>query len=719
VIDALLLWLLALVIGAIGLPFVAFFLARLPGRGLTLARPLGLLLVGYPLWLLASTGLLDYARWAAVAGVAVVAGAGVLLWRRSPPFQPRDPVALRLWLVGELLFTTSFFGWLLLHSFSPDVWQTEKPMDMAIVNAINRSESFPPHDPWLAGSGLNYYYFGHYLVALLIRVVGAAPEVGFNVAVALFFALCVTAVFGVASSLALAARERDPVCGRSRTLLLPGLAAAGLAMLVGNLAGAFRLFEHPTRPSLYDWWAPSRVIAGTANEFPFFSFLLGDLHAHVMAVPFALLGLAFALQLALNGPRSPRKPSAAVPELALGALVLGSLYAINSLDFPTAATVGILALALWVLQAQGRSWAALWAAVWLAASVLLFLPFWLHFSPTTHGVGLVSRHDHFSRFLGDIGLIYGLPLWVIATVFAHRLALPFRYLAWGGVAGMVTLVLLSPPRLAGLALALALAAFALFVALSAGPADQAYRFLWLLIGVGIGLIGLGELVYVRDAFDGTPSYRFNTVFKAGYQAWFLLAIAAGCALALNREWLGSRSRGIWRVGFVALLGLAVVYPVLGSYSRSASFSRSPTLDGLRWLELRAPRDVAAIEWLRTRVPGAPTVLEEVGRDFDPEGRGRVSTYTGLPTVLGWAGHEIQWGHHGLRRRGEDVRRLYATRDMPLAENLLRRYRVKFVFVGSLERKDYAAASLAKFSRLGRVVFRSGRTAIYEIANEPT
>jgi YYY domain-containing protein len=715
VVDALLFWLLLVVLGTVGLPFAAFMFHRLPGGGLALARPLALLLVGYPLWLLASLHIVPYAHRSAIAAIVVVVLGAALAWRRSWP-SPPDPEALRLWLVGELLFTATFFGWTLLHSFSPDVWQTEKPMDMAIVNAINRGDSFPPHDAWLAGTDLNYYYFGHYLVALLIRVLGLDPAVGFNLAVPLFYALCATSVFAVASALYLGLRPA--VATRRRSPILPGLAAAGLAVGVGNLAGAVQLYRGSWNLSRYDWWSPSRVIDGTANEFPFFSYLLGDLHAHMLAAPFALLAVAFALQLAIGGPRLPRERStratlAPAAELLLGALVLGSLYAINSLDYPTGIAIGVFALLIWVLDGRGRAWALAWGAAWLIASVTLFLPFWLGFSPTTGGIGLVSNHDHFSRFVADVGLIYGVPLWIVAGVCAHHLSLPFKYLAWAGVGVMVTLVLLSPSRLAGQALALSLAAFALFVAFRSAPVEPAYRALWLLIGAALGLIALGEFAYVRDVFDGTPSYRFNTVFKAGYQAWFLLAVVGGVAIFWNRGRLTRRVRAAWLVGLTALAALAVVYPVAGSYSRTGGFSHHPTLQGLRWLERKSPGDVDAIHWLRANVHGSPVVLEAVGSDFDPQGRGRISTFTGLPTVIAWGGHEIQWGHD-VRGRGEDVQVLYGTRNLSTAHRLLARYGVRYVVVGALERGDYPAGGLAKFRKLGRIVFRSHVTVVYRI-----
>src|SRR5205814_4973368 len=168
------------------------------------------------------------------------------------------------------------------------------------------------------------------------------------------------------------------------------------------------------------------------------------------------------------------------------------------------------------------------------------------------------------------------------------------------------LVLLSPPRLASVVLVLSISAFALYLAL-AGDRPQVYRFLWLLIAAGVALIGIGEFAYVRDAFDATPSFRFNTVFKAGYQAWFLLSVVAGCVVVWNRSWLGRRVRALWRLGLAALLVLAAVYPIAGAYARSRGFDRRPTLDGMAWLERSAPGDAAAIEWLRSNVRGAPTV----------------------------------------------------------------------------------------------------------------
>jgi uncharacterized membrane protein len=166
----------------------------------------------------------------------------------------------------------------------------------------------------------------------------------------------------------------------------------------------------------------------------------------------------------------------------------------------------------------------------------------------------------------------------------------------------------------------------------------------------------------------------------------------------------------WKAGIVVLVAIAVLYPVAASYSRSAGFSQHPTLDGQRWL---SAGDAAAIRWLRANVEGTPTILEDAGPDYSPEGHARVSTFTGLPAVIGWAGHELQWDHDP-GTRAADVARMYETLDLDEARDLLERYGVRYAFVGSLERDRYSPAALAKFERLGRKVFESGETAVYEL-----
>ena len=162
---------------------------------------------------------------------------------------------------------------------------------------------------------------------------------------------------------------------------------------------------------------------------------------------------------------------------------------------------------------------------------------------------------------------------------------------------------------------------------------------------------------------------------------------------------------------IAVIAGAAVYPVAGTYARKGGFDRAPTLDGLGWLRDRAPGDVGAIDWLNDHAPGGSVVLEAVGEDYSAFGHARISTFTGLPTVLGWAGHERQWGHD-VGTRAEDVRRMYADGDAELLE----RYGVRYVVVGPLERTEYGEAAVATFDDLGRRVFDADGTIVWELGS---
>ena len=224
-----------------------------------------------------------------------------------------------------------------------------------------------------------------------------------------------------------------------------------------------------------------------------------------------------------------------------------------------------------------------------------------------------------------------------------------------------------------------------------------------------------ELLYVRDEFDGGALFRMNTVFKLDYQAWALFGIAGIGALAWWRTWLPRRSARLLAgaVAGVALLG-ALVYPIAGTYARKGGFDRSPTLDGLGWLRDRAPGDVEAIAWLNDNAPDGAVVLESVGEDYSAFGHGRISTFTGLPTVLGWPGHELQWGHDAGSRL-QDVATLYETTSTTEARELLDRYDIRYVVVGPLERTDHGDAGVEKWDELGERVLESGDTTVWEIS----
>ena len=734
--EALRFWALMELIGLGAAPLAAVVLARLPGAGLGLGKVLGLALVTWLVWMGGATTLVPYGTLSAALWVALVCAVGLLAfvrgwegrravargeprgwlarrrWRRLAARAPEpDPVRARLFWAAEAVFAVTFAAAVLLVAYSPDVWLTEKPMDMAFLNAANRAETFPPEDPWFAGSDLNYYYLGHLAMAVIVRLGDLPADEGYNVAVAALLALTATAVFTLAATLWAAAR------GPQRAVRA-GLGAVALVVVLGNLEGARILLADGGPLREYDWFAASRVIDDAITEFPWFSFLLGDLHAHVLAVPFTVLALAFALQVVLDGPRlAPR--GRALAELLAAALALGILYAVNAWSYPV--TAGVLALAVlgWLRDWRSRPErpaVVRWFLAMLALSALLMLPFHLSFDPAATGIGLVEEGRGFAGWLRDMVLVFGSFATLVALAYLRRLAgtlRPGRNAVWIAVGAAFAGSLLAALDYAHVGLLAVLAAVAVAAVVST-LLPPGLRATWVLIAAGVACLLGPELLYVRDEFDGGPLYRMNTIFKLHYQAWLLLGLAAIGAVAWRRTWL-SRRAARWAVGAVAGAGLlaAAVYPIAGTYARKDGFSRAPTLDGLGWLRDRAPGDVAAIDWLDANAPDGAVVLETVGEDYSAFGHARISTFTGLPTILGWPGHELQWGHEEGTRRA-DVATLYETTSANRARELLRRYAVRYVVVGPLERTDHGDAGVAKWDVLGRRVLDRDETAVWEL-----
>jgi len=698
VIETLRVLLVIELLGLAALPLAALALGRLGFGSVAFAKPIGLLLAAWLTWMATVLGVPN-STWTAAGAAALLAVAGLA----ALPLARRRP-GLLVWrqvLVFEGVFVAAFLACALFNGFAPDVWQTEKPMDMAIVNATITSAGYPPHDPWMAGEDLNYYYFGQLAMGLLIRLGGVEPSVGYNLALAVLFALAVVTAAGLAASLARHAGCRP---------WLAGSAAAVLLVVAGTPGGGLDALGHGGDLAGFGWFDASRVIPQTINEFGFFSFLLGDLHAHVIAGPLTLLTLAICAQLALHGPPD----GAAIWERGVAALSIGTLYAVNSWSYPVAAGLLVVALAVWCRSSDDpRRWsrATVYAGLVLNLGLLAILPFLLDFVPNAQGLGLVGRREGLGDFLAQNGALYGTFAWLLSALYVARVPRarhPLRVLVFGLATVLVTLSLLAEADLAG-AGALALLLGVALHALWSGRLPGAERMVWTLVAGGLTCLLLGEFVYVRDEFDGSDLFRMNTVFKMGYQAWYLLAVAGGCAIAMAGQWLPRASRWSWGVGATVLVLLGGIYTVAGSSARKGGFAKAPTLEGRGWLP---PGDVAAIDWLRENTDGDAVVLEAVGDDYSAFGHARISTYSGRPTVMGWEGHEVQWNHSPGSRR-EDVRRAYASADQVAVRGVLERYGVDYAVLGLLERTDYGDAR--GLLNVGRVVFRApDGTAVLEL-----
>jgi YYY domain-containing protein len=412
-------FLLALVV--IGIPLARLAFAGFPDAGWGLARTLAMMVCGYLVWIGASLRLI---RFQAIWVFASLIGVGLLGWwlirrRSSLPRSLRDFSRSRTWVHAEVAFWLVFFLFLAFRLIDPDgwhpLWGGEKPMEFAQINAIGRSAFFPPYDPWYADGYINYYYYGFYLVAFLLKATGIPSEIGFNLTQPTIIAMLASGVFTLGTA----------ICGKLTRS--PRLAIAGgwltvvTVSLMGNLS-ALRSLLSPV-PLIFDsfiyWtWNGSRAIDNVITEFPYFTGLYADLHAHVVALPLTVVVIALCFALAAYAPSSgqlpvnqPQRNEAVhfVGRLFLIALALGTLFATNAWDVPVYAILSVSAILMassvvrpWPLRAVAFVTASL--AV-VAASWLLFLPFHQHFVALFNQVALVREPTNFLQFLTHFGAL--------------------------------------------------------------------------------------------------------------------------------------------------------------------------------------------------------------------------------------------------------------------------------------------------------------------------
>jgi YYY domain-containing protein len=820
----LLAWYLAVtIIGLLAFPLAHSIFPALADRGYSLSRVLGLLVWGYVFWLLASLGILQNDSGGVLFALALLAGlSGWLFWRsaRAQPDSGANAETalewiksnLRLVITVEVLFAVAFGLFAFFRAANPDAFGTEKPMELMFINSILKSPTFPPHDSWLSGYAISYYYFGYVIAAMLARLTATAGSVAFNLILCLLFALSALGAYGmVYNLLALYRREEaDPKPGAS--LGLPLLGPLFL-LLVSNVVGFLNvlhrrglfwtfgangsaqssfwtwlnlrdLSEPPQLPlgwipnQFWWWWGASRVVRDydlrgnfleIIDEFPAFSYLLGDVHPHVLAMPFALLAIGAALNLFLGGWRGDTniigllRPRVHPLGFVSAGVILGGLAFLNTWDFPIyLALLGGAYLLLRVAEAGwkwGRLLDLLEFSIPLAAlSVLLYLPFYVGFASQAGGVlpNVVNptRGTYLWVMFGTLliplllYLVYlrwgeGLRAhWASGLALTGGLVLLLLLLSWGivaiasrtdagqgllssqGVPDLPTLLAesarLRQSTFGGLATLIVLLAVASGFILRAtraraGTTDEsvprAHIFALVLVLVGGLLVLAPEFVYLRDQF-GT---RINTVFKFYYQAWILWSLAAAFGSAI----LFRNLRGGWRwgysMGFGLLMIAALTYPVLGALNKTNSFKPSEgyTLDALEPLARFSPDEAAAIRWLQQVSPG--TVVEAADPGSSYRDYARLSEYSGLPAVLGWVGHERQWrgGSEEMGSREADIARLYQTDNWDEALAIIQQYGIKYVIVGNLERSHYPLNE-AKFSEHLAEGFRQGNMVIYVV-----
>lgn len=779
-------------------PFVRLALYGLRDHGYAFSKLAGMLILAWLVWLSGSAGIpVTQVTISVIFVILLMLNLALAAWQRRPFITELKEQKGHI-LTVELITLAFFVIFILIRLGNPDLWHPakggEKPMDFSYLNAVIKSTTYPPYDPWYAGGYINYYYYGFVIVGVLVKWLGIVPSIAYNLILPTLYSLTAIGAFNVVWNLVAGAHT-------SRRPYQFGIAGAALATTAGNLGSVWMIWQGLQRIGLpggiaaiedgsffqrigwgltgiwkyvqgaslpYGWgewyWNPSRIYPGSPiTEFPAFTFLYADLHAHMIALPITLMAAGFALSILMGRWRwdavPTRKWVGFAASLVFGGIVIGALRPTNTWDLPAYLILTSLVILYTavryadipgILRGLDRSWAA--ALAGLASAALLVLCAFVFYQPFAQwyaqGYSSVALWKEAEQASVKLYLVHwGLFLFILASwlwqesvdwmaatpVSALNKIRPYKAaITLFGLAAILAIVLLAlveEVQIAWVVIPMAIWAGVLFLR---PDQSDAKRLILFLTGTALVITIFVELfVLVGDIG------RMNTVFKFYMQAWSMFAVSSAAALywlvpVVQQRWSSGWRRG-WQIGLGLLVGGVLLFPLLAGADKirdRMSLEAPHTLDGMAYMrtsfynengvDMDLSYDYRAIRWMQENVQGSPVIVE--GKTGEYHWGTRFTIYTGLPGVVGWNWHQIQQRStlpgEWVTNRIMEISTFYTTTNLDLATAFLGKYDVRYIILGQLETAVYPGEGLNKFAAYNGTywneVYRDGSTIIYEV-----
>lgn len=709
-------YLLALVLGAAAMPLTGRLFRRFQDRGWMFSKVTAIAVSGFLTWFLVAVKIIKFTTMTCIVVTLVCAAASLILYCREQKagFECIPFAHLDLVYAEELLFFAVFLLWTYFAGFHPAAYGTEKFMDYGFMEAMMRSKTLPATDLWYSQGKINYYYGGQYFAVFLTKLSGAKVELTYNLMRTFVAGLAFAMPFSLVHQMV---TDRLGKTGSRWKKALPSVTGilAGISVsIAGNMhyvvyGQIIPFIQKLKGEEVSSYWFPdaTRYIGfnpdvedKTIHEFPCYSFVLGDLHAHVVDIMFVLLllGLLYAWMkkvrtTELSGESMSRrkfwKKQLLMPQLLATGALLGMFHWTNYWDFVIyfVVTCGA-ALFMNIIGQKGKiRWAlgvtAAQAAEILILATVIIMPFTLQFdtSNMVQGIALAQHHSLPHQLL----VLWGLP-GILTILFVVSLLIE----KLRGAEQKSLYHLLTSIRLPDL--------FAVLMGLCA-----------------IGLVLIPELVYVRDIYENGNA-RANTMFKLTYQAYIMFGMTM--IYAIFRLLIIGKNKILKVLAFIGLFFFVWTCGYFGNsvhswFGEVWKPSQYKGLNATAFLETDFPEDVNGIRWLKENISDAPVVLEANGDSYSEYER--VSAMTGLPTIMGWYVHEWLWRGNlsDLNAKIEEIQEIYTSTDATRVKELLEEYNVSYIFVGSCERNKYGAdMNNDLLKSLGEVVFQDSEYPTY-------
>jgi len=702
--------------------FLFWVLPKFADRGWGLSKIFGVLIFSYLIWILVSVKLISFTFiWTLVVFLVLAAVSAAIFYFKRKEFGKFFSANKKIIFRTELLFLGAFAVFALIRSFNPEIFWGEKPMDFTILNSLLRSEHFPPYEAWLTGFPLNYYYFGTFVVAAITKLSFVSSAFTYNFGLATTQALLFIGVFSLIFN----------ITKKFSWGLLAGLATAFL----GNFESIALLVRG--RPLDFGFfWDTTRVIPSGIEEYPLWSFLFGDLHAHYLALPYLILPVAYLYGIYQEFPKVVSK--AQIGLYFLLSLSLGVMFITNSWNWPTLALISILFIIALAMSASFERklyqpiknvLPFVLGVIAVGASLLFVLPFFFAAVQKSQGSGWEENN---ATNLWQLVSVWG--LFLIPIVFYLGYEFYAKFLRKLKKSGIFTVLLII------LALVfLAVNSFIPLIKQLQNPVTAIFSFLGLLSLIswiasilrkekGI-LLAKTILLATFVALIFSQVYFFadkmNTIFKIYAQAWIWLALSG--SILIYSIWPNVKKFPKWGKLTIYIFGFAILTGATLTFATDILINSTtshvpaeikklnrPTLDGMAYLKIKDPDEAKAIEFLR-KIKGAPVILEAQKMSYGDYMR--ISMNTGLPIIVGWDHHLKQRGNPEaeIEARKVIVKEMYETKDTGRLKDLLKQYNVQYIYLGKLEKETYPTCA-CNFSSVADVVFESGEEKVLKVSS---
>lgn len=696
-------WYITLAIFSIvTLPITVKMFKKFKDAGYIFSKAIGLVLSGFLMWVISLTHILKFNLINSYLCIGIILLISIIILYVEKKKNSEETINIIkekavTFLGVEFAFLVVFLLACYIKSFNPIAYGTEKFMDFGFMKAISQTDYMPPKDMWFSGQNINYYYIGQYLATFLSKASAVSVEYGYNFMLATIFAIAVCSVYSIVNNvIRVAVGEQEDKRKIYSALPVIGAIIATIAVnLAGNMHFVIYGMAKPLIAKLsaaelnytYKYWDSTRFIGynpdtsdKTIHEFPSYSYVLGDLHAHVINIIFVLVGIALLFAFLLNNKEKIKEKfnirEVIQPIVIFFGIFIGFFKTINFWDYPIYTVVGFLVFLYSNLKNYKRKKDGILATIVQVVTVfitsyIISLPFTLTFQKMSSQIKVTYTNTPAWQLL----ILWGVPTFSVLYYFIGTM---FKKLKKDD----------KRPWLIRYIENLSISdAFIIILGCSA-----------------IGLVIAPETVYVKDIYVSTQ-YRANTMFKLTYQSFIMFGICLGYIITtlffIKRKIL---NRIVSTIIYLLVL-LTSIYGGAFTFSwfgNVMNISKERTLDGSNFLtnsyisgNVTMTDDYNIIKWINENTNKDEVVLEEQGADFTYSNR--VSTFTGRQTVIGWRDHEWLWRSvdsstempKEVKERIEDVKTIYTEKDLEKIKNLIEKYNISYIIIGYNERTQYA------------------------------